>query len=315
MTAKSQYLARACPLCGAQAPSTTEVLTRPRAQDLPFEDLVPQWNGFYKDKAIFSYARCPRCSLLYAPTYFTESQLGNLYAQMPPNMDEVPEAALERTQRGYFDVFRRHSTLTGSYIEVGPDVGLFTKNCIRDGNFDRYWLFEPNDDVRPMLEKVVSGHRAQIVQDMFGFPALPDGDASTAVMIHVLDHLLDPLKTLQVLRTKLRPDARLMLVTHDEGSLLRKLVAARWPAFCLQHPQIYRPDTMRSLLRAAGFEVLVLEKTTNHFRLDFLLKHLLWAFGIKIKNVPSFGGLTLGLKLGNMLTVATPSGTASELQT
>lgn len=311
MTVDTPYLARTCPLCGARAPTTTEVRTRPRAEELAFDDLVPQWNGFYRDKVIFTYARCPSCALLYAPTYFTERQLGNLYAQMPPNMDEVPEAALKRTQLGYFNVLRRHSHLTGNYIEVGPDVGLFTKNCVHHGTFDRYWLFEPNNDVRPSLEKVVKGHDAHIVQDMFGFPLLPDEDASTAVMIHVLDHLLDPLKTLQALRTKLQPDARLLVVTHDESSLLRRVVRRRWPAFCLQHPQIYRPDTMRSLLHTAGFEVLALEKTTNYFRLDFLLKHLFWAFGIKVKKVPSFGGLTIGLKLGNMLTVARPSDTAS----
>jgi len=310
MTVNAQYLTRACPLCGAQAPTTTEVCTQSRAEDRPFEELVPQWNGFYKDKVIFSYARCPRCSLLYTPTYFTERQLGNLYAQMPPNMDEVPEAVLERTQLGYFDILRRYSPLTGSYIEVGPDVGLFTKNCVRDGKFDQYWLFEPNDNVRPSLEKVVSGHMAHIVQEMFASSILPDINATTAVMIHVLDHLPDPLKTLRTLRTKLKPNACLLVVTHDESSLLQKCVRRRWPAFCLQHPQIYRPDTIRSLLRAAGFEVLALERTANYFRLDFLLKQLFWAFGIKVQRMPRFGGLTLRLKLGNMLTLAAPSGTA-----
>jgi SAM-dependent methyltransferase len=141
---------------------------------------------------------------------------------------------------------------------------------------------------------------------MFGFSHVPDHSASTAVMIHVLDHLLDPIATLRELRQKLKPGARLLLVTHDESSLLRRLIGWRWPAFCLQHPQIYSPKSMRQLLKAAGFEVLERRKTINFFEIGFLIKHLLWAFGMKVQFVPGFGHFTLGLKLGNMLTIATP---------
>jgi hypothetical protein len=273
-----------------------------------FDALVPHWNGFFKDKAFFSYARCGGCGLLYAPTFFNGSQLENLYGQMPPNMAVVPLEALRRTQRGYFQTLKKWSLLEGGFIEVGPDIGLFTENCVRDGQFGEYWLFEPNRDVAPTLGKVVDGQRAHIIHDMFGFSSVPDQAASVAVMIHVLDHLLDPIATLRDLRKKLRPEARLLLVTHDESSLLRHIVSWRWPAFCLQHPQIYNPSTMRALLGAAGFQVLHQEKTTNFFEIGFLVKHLLWALGIKIKSVPSFWHITVGLKLGNMLTIATPKG-------
>jgi hypothetical protein len=84
------------------------------------------------------------------------------------------------------------------------------------------------------------------------------------------------------------------------------MVGWRWPAFCLQHPQIYNFSSTRALLEAAGFDTAEQHKTVNFFKLSFLLKHALWAFGFKIKSVPDFGNLTLGLKLGNILTIATP---------
>jgi hypothetical protein len=141
---------------------------------------------------------------------------------------------------------------------------------------------------------------------MFGFSHVPDHSASTAVMIHVLDHLLDPIATLGEIRQKLKPGARLLLVTHDESSLLRRIFGWRWPAFCLQHPQIYSPQSMHKLLETAGFEVLDRRKTVNFFEISFLLRHLLWALGIKVQYAPSFWRLTIGLKLGNMMTIATP---------
>jgi hypothetical protein len=308
---ESTFSSRVCPICGTKAPSQAEVVTNgTAAESLGFDALVPYWNGFFKEKVFFPYARCSGCGLLFAPTFFDRQQLEKLYAQMPPNMSDVPTEALRRTQRGYFDVLKESSALRGGYIEVGPDVGLFTENCASEGHFDEFWLFEPNQDVLPALRKVVAGHKHHVISDMFGFSQVPDQAASVAVIIHVMDHLLDPVATLRELRQKLVPDARILLVTHDESSLLRHVIGRRWPPFCLQHPQIYSPDSMRALLRTAGYDVIEQRKTVNHFRASFLLRHLLWAFGLKVPSVPGFGGLTLGLKLGNMLTVATPAGRA-----
>lgn len=303
---ESDFLNRTCPACSDKAVAQAEVSSQIRAESLSCDALTPYWNGFFKDKVFFTYARCGGCGLLYAPIFFNRPQLESLYGQMAPNMAEVPLAALRRTQRGYFEALKRCSDLDGGFIEVGPDIGLFTENCVREGRYDEYWLFEPNRDVEQPLSKIVEGKKFHIIHDMFGFSHVPDHAASAAVMIHVLDHLLDPVATLRELRQKLKPGARLLLVTHDESSLLRRLVGWRWPAFCLQHPQIYNSKSMRTLLQAAGFEVLEQSKTVNFFEIRFLLKHLLWAFGIKAKSVPGFGGLTLGLKLGNMLTIATP---------
>jgi hypothetical protein len=294
-------------LCGALG-SPAEVASDPRAETMRFDELVPHWNGFFKQKVFFSYARCSHCGLLYAPNFFEDSSLGKLYAQMPPNMDVVPIEALRKTQRGYFDVLRRYSALKGGYIEVGPDIGLFTENCVRDGSFDHYWLFEPNRNVLPALEKLVAGQTFDVIDDMFGFSRVPDNRVDAAVMVHVLDHLLDPVATLKELRQKLTGKGTLLIVTHDESSLLRKVFGARWPAFCLQHPEIYNPKSMRSLLAAAGFDVLTIQKTVNYFPVHFLAKHLLWALGLKVKSFPSLGNFAVGLKLGNMITIAQPRG-------
>lgn len=237
---ETSFLKRPCPICGLHSAATVAVSSHIVAESLGFDDLVPCWNGFFKDKVFFTYARCGDCGLLFSPIFFNGSQLEHLYGQMPPNMEEVPLEALRRTQRGYFNAFKKCSDLKGGFIEVGPDIGLFTENCVREGHYEEYWLFEPNRDVLPALSKIVEGRKSHIIHDMFGLTYVPDRAASSAVMIHVLDHLLDPVATLRELRQKLKPGAILLLVTHDESSLLRRLVGWRWPAFCLQHPQIFR---------------------------------------------------------------------------
>jgi hypothetical protein len=301
-----RYLLRNCPACGGQPDMTRAVSSQELAEKKTYAELVPHWNGFFKERAYFSYAPCAKCDLLFAPVFFTGEQLERLYAQMAPNMSEVPMEALRKTQRGYFEALKANARLEGDFIELGPDIGLFTEHCVREGHFQEYWLFEPNRQVEPTLRAVVADKPAHVVHDMFGFSSVPDGAAGAAVMIHVLDHLLDPVSTLAELRRKMTPQGRLLIVTHNESSMLRKLVSRRWPAFCLQHPQIYNPKTITTLLSKAGFAVVQQQRSVNYFQIGFLLKHLLWAFGVKVTSVPNFGNRVLGLRLGNMLTIATP---------
>ncbi|MBT8635769.1 class I SAM-dependent methyltransferase [Polynucleobacter paneuropaeus] len=302
-----EYLFRQCPICQKNAQHRIEVSSEKKAEEMGYEKLTPYWNGFFKDKIFFSYARCRECDLLFTPTFYRLDQLEALYAQMPPNMDLVPMAALVRTQKGYFEVLKKSSTLKNGYIEIGPDIGIFTENCSREGRFDSYWLCEPNTEVADALAKSIGSRKFTIIEDMFGFTKIPVQSAGVAVMIQVLDHLLDPVATLTELKTKLLPNAKLLLVTHNERSILRRIIGWRWPAFCLQHPQIYNPASIKKLLEKSGYRVESIRRSTNYFQFSFLLKHLLWAFGIKVKSVPSFFNFTIGLKLGNIITIATPN--------
>lgn len=306
MSPPGRFARRGCPGCAAAPPPAAEVTSTPPAESMTFEGLISHWNGFFKDRAFFSYGRCRSCGLLFAPVFFDPGQLVALYAQMAPNMDLVPQAALRRTQRGYFEVLKAHAKLEGGYLEVGPDVGLFTQNCVREGRFDAWWLYEPNRAVHPALGAVVAGRAHAIVPDMDGFDRAPPGSVGAAVMIHVLDHLIDPAAALRDLRGKLAPDGRLLIVVHDESSALARLLGRRWPAFCLQHPEVYNRRSLTALLERAGYRLITVKKTVNHFPVQFLVKHLLWACGLKAERVPAFGGLTLGLRLGNLIAVAAP---------
>lgn len=300
------FLLRACPRCGAAAPGTPETASRPAAESLPFAEVKRCWHGFFQEKVFFSYHRCSGCGLLFSPRYFRPEQMGELYGQMPDNTAGVPVDLLRMTQRGYFDALRRHSPLKGEYLEVGPDIGLFTENCVREGSFERYWLFEPNRAVLPELEKALDGRPRKVFAKDLDMSEIPDGRLAAVVMIHVLDHVLDPGAMLAQLRRKLAKGAVVLFVTHDESSLLARVLRAGWPPYCLQHPHLFRPATITDLLGSAGYRVLEIRKTSNHFPFFYLARHLLWALGLKGLPLPGWDRPAVPLKLGNILTVATP---------
>ena len=298
---RQSFAQRNCPACGGSTP-VTEVESDPRAQEMGFEDLRPYWSGLFKDKVFFSYNRCGVCGLLFAPTYFTARQLENLYSEMAPNMEVVPVSALAATQRGYFDAVRSLA-LDGDYLEIGPDVGYVAREAAAQGKFEHFWLFEPNLSVHAQLAGVVAGRPNTLVSQMDDISIVPDGTVGLAVMIHVLDHLFDPKATLAAVHRKLKPGGRLLSVTHNEASLLRRLMGRRWPPFCLQHPELYSPRSMTEVLRRANFTSVAVSRSKNYFPIAFMAQQAAWRFGLDIATLP-LPTVTVGLKLGNMLTVA-----------
>jgi SAM-dependent methyltransferase len=298
----SIYENRSCPVCGSRS-AKEEVHSARRAEALPFEGLRPFWSGFFKEKVFFSYARCDTCQLLFTPSFFTEEQLESLYAEMAPNMDVVPSKAIDATQRGYFDVAVRAARLDGGYLEIGPDVGYIVEQAVREGSFDHFWLFEPNRNVHDVLADATQGRPHTISADMTDLSAVPDGSIGLTLMVHVLDHLLDPVETLRQIRKKLRPDAKLVIVTHNEASALRYIMGTRWPPFCLQHPEVYNPASMRAMLAKAGYGTVQVSRSKNYFPIDFMVRQAAWTMGVRLDKLP-LPKASIGLRLGNIITVA-----------
>jgi SAM-dependent methyltransferase len=295
--------ARVCPSCGS-SDAAVSLASLPPAEDADFSVIRAGWRGFFKEKVFFTYSRCAGCGLLYAKRYLTPASVAALYGDMPENMAGVPVRSLEKTQRGYFDFFRRFAPAGGGYLEIGPDTGLFTQFVARECRFDDHLLFEPNRAVLRELTQRMGGRPHRLHNSLLDFEAVPDGSVSAVTMVHVLDHLLDPLETLGELRRKLIKGGLIMAVVHDESSLLARVLGRRWPAYCLQHPQVYRPATIRALFERAGFRVAAIEASRNHFPLAYLAQHL--AFALKLGAAPNMWpeNWSLPLRLGNFMIAA-----------
>lgn len=299
----SAFLHRVCPACGAR--DTREEAHSPvRAETMSVEALRPYWSGLFDEKRFFTYHRCLGCGLLYNPRFFDDTRLGELYSSMAPNMEIVSNDAIAATQKGYFDAAAAHARLDGGYLEVGPDTGRLVREAATRGAFRHFWLFEPNRAIHETLIASVGGRPASVLTDMGDLSPVPDGSIGLAVMVHVLDHLLDPLAMLIQIRAKLRPGGTLLIVTHNEKSLLRSLMGVRWPPFCLQHPELYNPATIVALLGRAGYAEARVTRSRNYFPLPFLARQALWTLGLKPVRLP-LPNVSLGLRLGNMLTLAT----------
>jgi hypothetical protein len=269
------YLERDCPSCEKPAAlAAPDLRSEEAAETLGYPALKPSWHGFFQKKVFFSYARCPDCGLLFCPTFFQNPQLAELYSEMPDNTAGQPMSAMKRTQAGYFSFLEPHLRgavpLSGGFLEIGADIGLFTELAVARNRFDRFHIVEPNRAVHGKLEQVLGARPHQILTDLFDLSAVPDHSIGLAAMIH----------------------------------LLARILRRRWPAYCLQHPQLFRPSSMRETLGRAGFRTLAVERTYNYFPALYLLEHGLWAAGIKARGLSKVPSPQLPLRLGNILTLA-----------
>lgn len=302
-----QYTNRTCSICDSNQFSQAAIKAVLPAETIDFNELEAQWSGFFKTniKSFFTYYLCTQCNLLFCPTFFTPDQLSQMYQQMSDNTANQPLNLLRKTQKSYYAAVKKYiPDFDGDYFEMGPDLGLFTEHVIDNSKHQKFWLAEPNECVWDALKAKMQGHSCMLFSDLLLDDPIPDDALKTAVIIHVLDHLLDPLKTLLHLRKKMRKDAVLLIVTHDYSSLLSRILNHRWPAYCLQHPQLFNPASMKLMLHKAGFETITVKKSYNYFPPGYLLKHLLWALGMKNIKIPDLSALSFPVKLGNIITIA-----------
>jgi hypothetical protein len=194
--------------------------------------------------------------------------------------------------------------MAGNFLEIGPDIGLFASSFAKVSSFDHFWLYELNRDVHQSLADNFCGLSHTISAGIFRASDVPAQSVSTAVMIHVLDHLLEPLEFLQEVRASLEPGGVVFIVTHDCASLLARALGRRWPPYTLQHPQLFSRRSIAALLQTSGFEIIESVKTTNYFPLPFLLRAALTVFGLPERLVPEGTTPLLGIKLGNIGTIA-----------
>jgi SAM-dependent methyltransferase len=295
-----------CPCCGEGAGRTERAIaSSPPAESLAMEEHGRFRSGYSAARIFFTYHRCGACGLLYCPVYYSAGQLKHLYGHQDENMSEVPMSARMRTQEHYAKLASPATLPDGDFLELGSDIGLFAQLCAAQKHFGHLWLYEPNKDVRAELDSRLAQFPHTVVETPFALTDVRAGSVALAAAVHVLDHVWEPLEVLKGLYEALAPCGRLLLVTHDERSLLARVFGRRWPPYTLQHPQLYSAASLNAIAVRAGFQQVNTVKTVNYFPLFHLARAAFQVLNLPARMLPTWQGAQLGLRLGNVAAIAT----------
>src|SRR5262249_40512258 len=129
-------------------------------------------------------------------------------------------------------------------------------------------------------------------------------------LIHVVDHLIRPERTLSVVWRQLKPGGICLSVVHNSESLLAKLLGERFPVFNFFHHYFFTKRTLRKLFKSCGFEPIRVVATKNCYSLSFFLERLPFLpIGFrrnfaKIADRVLIGRFPLSIPIGNIAIVA-----------
>ncbi len=304
---RTGWLSRACPCCGDTG-VTQEIVRAVRpAERLSYPEVRKHFIGVQTDGCFFTYVRCQHCGQLYAPVFFNQAQLDECYSDMPPNDSGQGERGLLETQDRYASQILEEGPPTRRILELGADYGFLASALAARTPTSQYCAVEPNRSAWEALRSHGVGFAStQIV------PGIADvlGNFDAIIAVHVVDHLLEPLRTLAQLRNLMHPEGRMFIVVHDEASLLRKLMRRAWPPFCLQHPQVYSNASMVALADQARLEVVKSWRTMNTISLRRTASLLLRRVGLS-RYTNLIPDVHLQVALGNRMYVLSSAGQSS----
>ncbi len=103
---------------------------------------------------------------------------------------------------------------------------------------------------------------------------LAPGTFRLVAMSDVLEHLLDPGTALDEIARMLEPGGALMLTVPDAGSRLARILGRRWWSVLPMHVQYFTRDSLRRLLEAHGYEVLLVRTHAKVFSARYYAERL-----------------------------------------
>lgn len=196
----------------------------------------------------FDYLRCPACGLMWVSPQLDDASVAEIYrvgfsgkmlSQPTPGNFLAYQPVLRRLRR-----YRQ----TGRLL----DVGAFTGNFLLAARADGWSQPEGTEISEPALAYARQHHGLTMHEgDLLGLALEPGYDVIT--LFDVIEHVRDPLATLQRVYDLLRPGGLLYLDTPHFDSLPRLIYRERWQVFFPWHRMIFTARAMRQALTQAGF--------------------------------------------------------------
>ena len=129
----------------------------------------------------------------------------------------------------------------------------------------------------------VSPHAAATANAKIGYDAVLCGTLEiqelvsrafdVCVMSDMLEHVQDPLATLQRVHNLLKPGGVILVVTPSVESWSAKLLRRRWMEFKLEHLTFFSPATIENALAKAGFAEISVEPNQKILTLEYIYYH------------------------------------------
>ncbi len=206
----------------------------------------------------FELLRCAKCGLIQThPTPYPGYD--NLYSLTDREQYyQSHKTLLEKYSRR--DVaWVQHYHPGGSWLDIGCNVGG-TLDGAKAAGFDTYGV------ETSVGAQVAAVHGHKIFAGLWSQAAFVNQQFDVISIIHVLEHIHDPLPFLALTRERLAPGGHVFICLPNYASLMRRAKGDGWYGLGIdQHVWQYEPQSLARLVEAAGLRVTcVFKRSMDH---------------------------------------------------
>ncbi|MDP2684402.1 MAG: methyltransferase domain-containing protein [bacterium] len=249
-----------CPICGPDV--EFKIIYQ---ENLPAsKELVDFSARKTPDNFYFKMVRCKVCRLLYAKSIYDSEDIINLYEDSDFEYDEELEN-LKETYGQYLKLVDGVVKNKNSFLEIGCGNGFMLEKALELGYTDVVG-FEPSEIA---LAKASDKVKSYIIKDVFNVEKLNGKKFDVIFFAMVIEHVDDVNSFLMGLYSVLNEGGMIIGVTHDERSLLSKILKDRCPIINDEHVYVFGSNTLQKIFQKNNFKVLNVDCVANAYSLKY----------------------------------------------
>jgi 2-polyprenyl-3-methyl-5-hydroxy-6-metoxy-1,4-benzoquinol methylase len=220
---------------------------------------------------------CKRCGLLYANPRKEADHVAIESWPDDPSYDTArdpqrfeKERLQVRDYRGTRALLRQLHPDPGRLVEVGSSLGFLLDSFREDG-----WEVLGIDPDRYGCRHATGKLGIQTINSTLEAANLPRESVDVVLMMHVIEHVPDPVGTLREIHRVLKPGGHLVMETPRYDTLMFRLLGRRERSVsCDGHIFFFTVDSLRRAYESAAFELERMDYPSRSLTLDRLAFNL-----------------------------------------
>jgi 2-polyprenyl-3-methyl-5-hydroxy-6-metoxy-1,4-benzoquinol methylase len=257
-----------CNLCGAS--DTIELFPDTRL----YANGTSDWRAYcctYPGYGVHPpIVKCTRCGFIYCNPRPRREVVARNYEVVEDPLYLQERWARELTFRRHLRAFERYAGPGNGrrILDIGAYIGVFVEEAQKVG-WDA-WGLEPS----AWGVSYAREHDLNVVCGRLEVSEFEPGSFDAVTMWDVIEHLGDPLASLERAYHLLRPGGWIAVHTMDIDSLFARIMGGRWPWLMEMHIFYFSRRSLAQMLQQAGFRVARIKPEGRFLRLKYLTTRL-----------------------------------------
>lgn len=294
-------LEQKCPMCGHD--SFAVIYDTRKSPDIEHK-VSYQITDHNADQEV-RVVRCRHCELSFLNPRPPQNTVIDSYVSMVDEKYLQEEEGRRASARYILKYLRKTKADQGVLLDIGCAAGFFLDEARKDG-WEVYGVEMSKWAVDHAQNKL---GLKNIYQGLLSDAKLPKNHFDAVVMTDVIEHLLDPRAVLEEIRPLLKANGVLCCNTPDIGSLMSRILGAKWWGIKQAHLFYFNKFTLNEMLTAAGFYVTKVRSHARTFSLGYWVSNFvkykpsLKFFDHAVKKFPRLSAMMVSVNLGDQVEI------------